>query len=135
MAWEDVDLASVPSDNEVVPEGEYKFELLAGAKPGKFDPDKVEAGAKVAEGDYKNRVIYFSYPDPAKQSWSPGVFVRMVKALGDTITEGETPIDILNRNAGKLFNAKVAHRLVANSATGEEEPKADLKIGSVRAAR
>jgi hypothetical protein len=131
-SWNEVDLSTVPTEAAILPEGKYEFELLPGARFGKWDADRVEAGAKVASGEFSGRICYFNYPSPAKVGdWVYGVFVRMTKATGVEIEEGETPVDYLNRVAGEHFMATLKHRTYADSETGESVTKMDLKIGSV----
>lgn len=133
-AWLDVDLTTIPTDNDVLPEGQYfNFELLPGAKPGKFNPDRIECAAKVVDGEFAGRVKYFSYPPPAEQPWVLGVFVRMTRALGVEIETGEEPVDYLNRAAGGHFAAPVRHRKVDTD--GMDTTKDEIKIGNVRAIR
>jgi hypothetical protein len=134
MAWEEIDLTSVSTDNDLLPEEvDYVWELLPGAKFGRFDLERVEAAGKVASGEFAGRVKYFSYPDPKKQSWSPGVFVRMTKAIGIELEDGEGPVDYLNRVAGNHFVAPVKHRMV--SYEGADTTKDEIKITNVKAVR
>lgn len=133
-SWLDVDLTTIPTDNEVLPEGVYyDFELLAGAKPSRFDPDRLECAAKVINGEFTGRVKYFSYPSPALQPWVRGVFVRLTHAIGEDIAEGEHPVDYLNRAAGGHFSAPVKHRQI--DVDGMETTKDEIKIGNIRAVR
>jgi len=134
MSWADIDLTSIPTDIDVLPEGrEYVFELLGGAKYSQFNPNRVEAAAKVADGEFSGRVVYFSYPDPAEQAWSPGVFVRLTKAIGTDIDTDEKPVEYLNRVAGGRFVSKVKHRIA--SVGGDDITKADLSIFNVKAVK
>lgn len=133
-SWLDVDLTTIPTDNEVLPENVYyKFELLPGAKASRFNPDRIECAAKVADGEFLGRVQYFSYPSPEEQPWVRGVFVRFTHAVGEEIAQEEEPIDYLNRVAGSIFEAPVKHRVVNQD--GMETTKAEIKIGNIRAAR
>lgn len=134
MSWEEIDLTSVSTDNDLLPEDtDYVWELLPGAKFGKFDAGRVEAAGKVASGEFAGRVKYFSYPDPKKQSWSAGVFVRLTKALKIDIEDGEGPVDYLNRVAGNHFIAPVKHRLITYE--GADTTKDEIKITNVKAVR
>lgn len=133
-SWSEVDLTTIPTDNDIIPEGKYEFELLPGARFSKWDADRIEAAAKVASGEFAGRVQYFNYPDPAKVGeWVRGVFVRMTRAAGKEIAEGESPIEYLNRVAGAHFAASVIHRTFDKE--GESVTKSDLKIGSVSPVR
>ncbi len=134
-SWSEVDLTTVTTDNNVLPEGQdFEFELLPGARFSKYDPDRVEAAAKVATGEFAGRVKYFSYPDPKKVGeWVRGVFVRMTHAIGEEIEPGESPVDYLNRVAGGHFRAQVKHRLVAQD--GVDITKDEIKIGNVKPVR
>lgn len=133
-SWNEIDLTAVPTDQDVLPEGqEFTFELLPGARYGKFDPNRIEAAAKVVGGEFEGRVKYFSYPDPEKQSWSQGVFVRMTRALGEDIEQGEDPVEYLNRVAGGKFLSKIKHR--AYSSDGVDGVKDEIAIGNVKPVR
>lgn len=135
MSWSEIDLTSVSTESNVLPENvDYTWELLPGAKFSRFDPGRVEAAAKVATGEFAGRVKYFSYPDPKKQSWSPGVFIRLTKAVGIEVEEGESPVDYLNRVAGSNFTAPVRHRLVPDEG-GAEATKDEVKIQNVKPVR
>lgn len=133
-SWSEVDLTTVSTDNDILPEGKYEFELLPGARFSKYDPDRVEAAGKVASGEFAGRIQYFNYPDPAKVGeWVRGVFVRMTRATGVEIEEGESPVDYLNRAAGSHFVGAVLHRVFDKD--GESVTKSDLKIGSITPVR
>lgn len=134
MSWSEIDLTSISTDTDLLPETtDFVWELLPGAKFSKYDPARVEAAAKVASGEFAGRVKYFSYPDPAKQSWSAGVFIRMTRALGVEIEEGESPVDYLNRVAGNQFIAPVKHRTIEYE--GATSQKDEIKITNVKAVR
>ncbi|CAN5950563.1 unnamed protein product [Sphagnum jensenii] len=134
-SWAEVDLTTVTTDNSVLPENQdFEFELLPGARFSKYDPDRVEAAAKVANGEFAGRIKYFSYPDPNKVGeWVRGVFIRMTHALGSEIEPGESPVDYLNRMAGAHFVTKMKHRMV--EVDGVSTTKDDIKIGNVKAVR
>jgi hypothetical protein len=138
MAWTEINLEGISTEMERLPEGNYVFELLPGAVYNKWDNQKVDVAAKVSEGEFTGRVNYFSYPDPAKQDWSPQAFKRLeiaiVKNGGEPIVEGEDPVAYLNKetSVGKKFIAKVTHREFTNK-DGEKETKVDLKTFSVKA--
>jgi hypothetical protein len=134
-SWMDVDLTTVPADNEVLPEGrKFVFELLEGAKPASFDPDRINFSAKVVDGEFAGRVVYASYPNPEKVGqWVKGVFIRMTHALGEPIGDGEHPVDYLNRMAGHHFVAPVKHRQVQQD--GVDTIKGEINIGNVSAYR
>lgn len=133
MSWADIDLTEVSPDNELIPEDrDYVFELLPGAKPSQFNPNRLECAARVAEGEFTGRVLYFSYPDPAEQPWVAGVFKRMVIALGVDLADDEkhNPVAYLNRVAGAKFVTKVKHRVVQSN--GDDVTKSEPKIGNVK---
>lgn len=139
MPWTDIDLSGLSDEMERVPEGEYTFALLAGAKYGQFDTNKVELAAKVAEGEYTGRVIYFSYPDPAKQDWSPNALKRLESSLkkdgAPSIEEGQDPVVFLNQETvvGTKFKAPVFHRDYTG-ADGTEQKRAEIRLFKVRPA-
>ena len=58
MSWMELDLVNLSTEAEAIPDGEYLFEVLRGAKYGTFDKNKVEFGAKIVEGEFQGRVIY-----------------------------------------------------------------------------
>jgi hypothetical protein len=138
MAWTEINLEGISTEMERLPEGNYVFELLPGAVYNKWDNQKIDVAGKVAEGEFAGRVSYFSYPDPAKQDWSPQAFKRLEIAIvrngGEAIVDGEDPVTYLNKetSVGKKFIAKVTHREYTNK-EGEKEVKVDLKTFSVKA--
>lgn len=140
MSWEEFDLENMSTDAELLPAADYVFELVNGAKAGKWDAEAVEAVAKVAEGEFKGRVAYFSYPNPAKQDWSPAAFKRLEVALvkngARPISKGEKPVPYLNdpEVIGHKFIAPISHREVTNNESGEKSLKSDLKLFKVRPA-
>jgi hypothetical protein len=132
--WAEVDLSTVPTDLDTLPIGKYEFELLPGARYSKWDPQRVEFAGKIVGGEFPGKVLYSSYPDPAKVGdWVKGVFVRMSRAAGIEIESNEDPVEYLNRITGTHFMAKVEHR--ERDKDGENVTVADLKIGSVAPVR
>lgn len=136
MSWNEIDLTTISPVIEPLPDREFKWQLLPGAKFSDFDAQRVEAQAAVAEGEFAGRKIYFSYPDPAKQDWSPRVFARMVHALGVEIMPGETPVAYLNRAAGQgaTFLAPAKRRQTQVEGSENAVPKVDLVIFNVKPA-
>lgn len=134
MSWGDVDLSTVATDLEVLPESILNF-VVVSAKPNKFDAEKVDVLAKVFDGELKGRTTFFSYPDPAKQDWSPGVFARLAKSMGIPIEKGEQPVAYINRaaSAGGKFTAPIKHRLV--EVDGLETTKSEVNIMKVKSYR
>lgn len=106
--WSSINISDVPTGMELLPAGEYTFQVLPGAKFSDNDPGRVEASLAVAGGEHTGRRVFISYPDPAKKEWSPSVFKRLVEALGLDIETGESPTAYLNRAAGLrvVFNVK-----------------------------
>jgi hypothetical protein len=138
MSWQEIDLTGVSTDMEMVPEGMYVFSLLAGAKPGKFDPEKIELGAKIAEGEYAGRVVYFSYGNPDKVPAMIGAFKRLEIALarstGVSIQEGEQPVSYLNNEQvvnGK-FLGTVRHRVRPATEDREAQNLTDMNVFKVK---
>jgi len=108
-AWQNHDLSDVPTGRELLPGGNYTFEVVQGtAKFGKFDPNAVEFRAAVVGGEFNGRPVFISYPDPDKQDWSLTAFKRLTVALGVEIAKGEGPIDYLGRVGGLHFNMPVS---------------------------
>jgi hypothetical protein len=134
MSWGDINLSELTTEQKTLPEEtDFNFELLPGAKFNPWKPSRIDAGAKVIDGEHEGQRIYFSYPDPVENSWVTGVFARMIKALGVPATDGEDPISYLNRAAGAKFVSKVKHRKVDTD--GVETVKVEIKIGNVKAYR
>lgn len=138
MSWTEVDLQNVSTDMERIPEGTYLFELLAGAKYSQWTPGKIEVAAKIAEGELKNRIQYFTYGDPDKSPAMVGAFKRLEIALarstGVAIETGEDPVTYLNNPevVGGKFIAPVRHREFVNK-DGEAEVKTDIAVFKVKA--
>lgn len=133
-SWTEVDLSTIPTDNAIVPEGKYAFELLPGARYSKWDEGRIEFAGKMVGGEFPGKVVYSSYPNPEKVGdWVKGVFVRMSHASGVEIEEMEDPVAYLNRIAGAQFAAKVLHRTYDKD--GESITKEDLRIGSISAVK
>lgn len=131
MSWGDINLSELTTEQKVLPEEtDFNFELLPGAKFNPWNPNRVDAAAKVIDGEFAGERLYFSYPDPVENTWVPGVFARMIKALKVEAETGEDPVTYLNRAAGSKFTAKVKHRRVDTD--GVETVKAEIKIGNVK---
>ena len=138
MSWETVDLTGVSTEMETLPENvPFTFQLLAGAKYGQWDPNKIELGAKVVSGEYAGRVVYFSYGNPEK---SPSMIqalkrleVALVKDGAPAIEADEDKVAYLNNPdvVGKHFIAPLKHRTYEKD--GENITKADVSVFKVRA--
>lgn len=109
MGWSDVDLSTVSTQMNVVPAGNYTFQILPGAKFSDFDPAKVEVRVAITNGEQIGRQLFMSYPDPAKKDWSPRVFKRLVEVLGTDIEANESPVAYLNRVANLRFEGTVTN--------------------------
>ena len=139
MSWVEVDLHGMADEMERIPEGEYVFALLAGARYGKFDQGKIELAGKIVDGEYAGRVIYFSYPDPAKQDWSPAALKRLesclVKAGAPAAEEGQDPVSYLSQEdvVGAQFKALVFHRDYTDS-NGEEQKRTEIRLFKIKPA-
>jgi hypothetical protein len=113
MSWHNIKLSEISTQPEVIPAGKYVFELVPGAKLN--EKGSLLASASItSDGDFKGRRVFFSYPDPESvsmsgkiNSWSAVAFKRLVEAIGVDLTDGETPVDYLNRAAGNHFSAPV----------------------------
>jgi len=136
MSWTEVDLTNVSTEMETIPEGNYVFELLAGAKYSQWNPNKIEAAAKITEGDLKGRVVYFTYGDPEKSPAMLGAFKRLEIALsrdtGVAIETGQSPVEYLNSVTGGKFIAPVRHRQYTDN-EGEVKSKTDIAVFKVKA--
>lgn len=138
MSWQEIDLASITDEMDTIPNGQYVFELITGTKYGKFDPNKLEVPAKIAEGEFKGRIVYLSYPDPAKKSWSPAAVKRLEMAL---VKDGAAAISD-NQDPTVFFNQDdvVGHKFISVYETreytgndGEQKKASDVKLFKVRA--
>src|SRR5580658_10337164 len=127
MSWNEIDLQGVSTEMDLIPEGKYVFTLLPGAKYSQWNPNKIEVGAKIAEGEFAGRVVYFSYGDPEKVPAMVGAFKRLEIALsknyGTAIETGQDPVDYLNGVAGAQFISDIKHRTYTNN-EGETQTKA-----------
>lgn len=134
MSW-NVKWSDVSTQDAIIPEGSYDFELSPGAKFTDQGALKASA-ALVTEGEFTGKRIFFSYPNPTGFSnagksfkWSETAFKRLQVALGIDITEGEDEAAYLNRAAGNRFRGQVKHR------TSEGYPtQAELNLFNVQPA-
>lgn len=140
MSWNEVNLVGVSTEMETLPEGvPYTFALLAGAKYGQWDPNKIELGAKVVDGEYAGRVVYFSYGNPEKAPSMVQALKRLEIALvadeAPAIAEGEDPVTYLNNPevVGKRFVAPLKHRSYEKD--GETVTKADVSVFKVKSVK
>lgn len=133
--WSELDLTGVSTEMELVPEGRYVFALLPGAKYSQWNPNKIEVGAKIVEGEFSSRVIYFSYGDPEKVPAMVGAFKRLQLALskntGVDIEAGQDPVEFLNAITGGKFISDIKHRTYTNN-EGETSTKAELAVFKVK---
>lgn len=138
MSWTEVDLAGVSTEMERVPEGEYVMSLLTGAKFNKWQPNKIEVGAKIIEGEYAGRVQYFTYGDPEKTPSMLQAMKRLEQALakstGREIQPGEDILSYLNdpEVVGGKFVATIKHREYTDK-EGQQQVKADVSLFKVKA--
>jgi hypothetical protein len=132
MSWGDIDLSSVSTDQDLLPEATLNF-VLVSAKENRFDHNKVDVLVKVFDGEFKGRTTFMSYPDPAKFDWSPQLVARLAKVVGEPINKGEGPIDYINRVAGGKFSAPMKHRVV--EVDGLPETRSEVNVMKVRAYR
>jgi hypothetical protein len=138
MSWQEIDLVNLSEEAEEIPDGEYLFEILRGAKYGTFDKGKVEFGAKIAEGEFKGRVVYPSFPDPEKLPWSAQAFKKLERTLvkngAPEIIEGQDPPTYLNQDdvVGKRFIAPISKREYTKQ-DGEVGKSLDLKFFKIKA--
>jgi|HubBroStandDraft_5_1064220.scaffolds.fasta_scaffold206100_3 hypothetical protein len=137
MSWTNIDLSKISLDTELIPEGVYTLELSPGAKYNDWGALQCQ-GRVINDGEFKGKPVFFSYPDPEGVSkegkpmaWSATAFKRLTVALGEDLTEGETPDVYLNRVAGTHFSAPITHTVPT-----EEYPvkKLNVKIFNVKAA-
>jgi len=138
MGWENVDLKGVNPGFDVVPEADYTYSVLPGAKIGNYGDLQIPV-AIASEGDSNGRRLYLSYPDPtsdpAKFGWSQKAVKRLEQAVGLDQDEGETVLQWAQRlgeNFAK-FAGPVKHRKKTNAAE-EEVIVADVQLFKVRPA-
>jgi hypothetical protein len=133
MSWTETDLKGVSAEMEIIPEGQYVFALLPGAKYGQWDPQKIELGAKIVEGEYSHRVQYFSYGNPEKAPTMVQALKRLEIALvangAPAIEAGEDPVTYLNNPevVGKQFVGTIKHRTYEDK-EGIPVTKSDLSV-------
>ena len=131
MAWTEVDLATVNPNLEPIGEGEYTLQLL-GANYDERDSQRINVRASiVSDGEYTGRKVFFSYPDPMKQEWSPRVLKRLEQAIGVDATPGEDPVGFLNRAQGARFATQIKHRRYTPEG-GSEVVRTEVNIFGVR---
>lgn len=132
MSWETIDLTSVSTALEIIPEKTFTFELLPGAKYDERDPNRISCQAAIVQdGEFTGRRIFFSYPDPSVKEWSPKALKRLEQAIGIDIERGEDPVTYLNRVAGNHFMTNVTH----SKPTDEyPNPRANLNLFNVKPA-
>lgn len=129
MSWLQIDWKNVKPMSNLLPEGKYRFRLLGGSYDGR-DPGRVNLDLAVSEGPFTNRRLFdFSYPDPVKEEWSSMEFSRLQEALDDALDLGTDPVEYLQRNVGKEFEAKVFHQKDKN---GVYPDKARIRHASVK---
>jgi hypothetical protein len=134
--WEDIDLTEVTTGFELIPEGDnYVFTILPGAKPSKFDAERVEVPVAISTGEFAGRQLFLSYPDPKRPGceWSPKAFKRLVEVLGVDVEKGETPLQILSKSAGLRFGAPIKHYQPKNE-TNDAPKRAEIALFKVRVA-
>ena len=143
MAWEDITLADVKSEDfSQLPLGEFTFALQPGAKlrVNNFGTEELVIAATIVEGDATGRWVFMQYPDPTsvnsntgkKQTWSAQALKKLELALGTDSLPGEKPVDYFNRVAGNGHSRFKATIAPANKVrTGELEPRPEIKLFSV----
>lgn len=142
MSWTNVNLNDVPTGRELLPgsgpadangaqaPADYTLQVLPGSKFSDKDPGKVEVNAAVVGGEFNGRRAFISYPDPAKQEWSPVAFKRLTVAIGVDVEPGESPVAYLNRVAGLHFVMPIGIRV-----DNENVPRQDYKLFNPKPAR
>jgi len=142
LAWTDVNLADVkPEGFDPIPEGTYTFSLLPTATlRDRNGVQELNVSASITNGDFTGRRVFFSYPDPTstdskgkKRSWSAQALKKLEIALGTEITEGESPVEYLNRvasNGHGTFQATLAKGTYIPE--GATEPRVEFKLFSVQ---
>lgn len=136
MSWMEINVAGLSEEMEQIPEGNYVFSLLAGAKYNQWDKQKIDVAVKVDEGEFKGRVTYLSFPDPAKQSWSPQAMRKFTSVLekdgASALAENQDPVEYLNQEdvVGHRFVAPLVQREYEKD--GEKQTKTDIRPFKVR---
>jgi len=133
MGWKEVSLHDVNPNLAPIAENDYTFQLL-GANYDERDPARINVRAAiVSDGEFTGRRVFFSYPDPDKQDWSPRVLKRLEQAIGVDSMPGEDPVGYLNRATGNRFASNIKHREYTPEG-GSKVVRAELNIFGVRAA-
>lgn len=109
MSWSDVKLADVTVESfPEIENGTYTFTLLPGAstRTNKFGTEELVVSAAINSGSYSGRRVFLQYPGDSVHSetgkaitWGKQALKKLQIALGTEQTDGETPVDFLNRVA------------------------------------
>lgn len=135
MGWDAVKLSEVNPNAELIPAGEYTFQL-SGAKLNDRDPNRIDVTAFITtEGPQSGRKVFFSYPDPEapKMGWVLKAMKRLEIALGVDQTDGEEVLAYLNRASGNRFATNIFHRSYTPEG-GTEVVRAEVNVFNVHAA-
>lgn len=154
MGWTDVNFDEVTAGTDLIPAGDYTFMVISASK-GKFDSEEISVRLNVATpGPTQGQTVYLRYPNPAKadknqpadspQNWvikSFKLFLEAVKPFGYAMTQGETPVEFINRmtkaadqaNEQILFDARVQHETYADRESGEPVTRHKIAFRSVKA--
>lgn len=134
MSWTNFNLKDINPNMEAIPPKKYNWELLSGAKYDEKERIVVSA-AIVNDGEFTGRRLTFSYPNPEgfsqagkKNDWSGKMLKRLEQAIGIECSDGEDPVDYLNRVAGNRFSAPAKHGKVSEE---YPTPRTELDIFNV----
>lgn len=132
MGWTDVDLSGVNPNFELVPEGEYDYQIMPGAKVDDYGRLSIQLSI-ATPGDNSGRRVFLQFPDPSseKGGWVPKALKRLEQSVGieQDKEAGETVVALAQRwgeNFAK-FHAPLTHRSYQNNA-GETVTKEDVKV-------
>ena len=138
MSWEKIDandtgLLTPPP----IPAGQYTLQLM-GAAPNKFKPESTDVAFVVADegSEYRGRKVFLELPDPNAFPWSAGIYARIVKSLGATVTPGLEPQVELTRLANNGHSRLTADIYIETFTRkdGSEGSKSKINSRSLRAA-
>ena len=125
--WATIDLVDVNPAMDILPEKQFTFEILPGAKYDDRNPDTISLQVAVtADSEFSGRRVFLNYyADEAK------ALKRLEQAIGIDAESGEDSVAYLNRAAGGRFQTSIKH---SKPTEQYPNPKAFLQKWTVKPA-